>query len=77
MIGKRLDHPAFDDATVAASFNHHFQLGLERRQANDTLLDLAEPLLGDTMNGCAGPGRIVRFGSRAQIQAEGLRLVPR
>ena len=54
VIGEHLDHPALVDPAMAAALHHDFQLGLQRHQAADALLDLDEARLGDGVGGGAG-----------------------
>ena len=51
VIGEDLDHAACRDVAVAAFADHQFQLGLERREAANPLLDVDKANAGDVV-GC-------------------------
>jgi hypothetical protein len=62
VVGENLDDAALVDAAVAAAFHHGFQLGLQRPQAADALLDLDEAGLGNGVGRGTGLVRIVLQG---------------
>jgi hypothetical protein len=59
MVSEDLDDPALVDASVPASLDHQFEFDLQSRQTSNTLLDLDEARLGDTVCRRAGLMRIV------------------
>jgi hypothetical protein len=64
VIGQHLDHPALVDAPLAAALDHRLQLRLERGQAADALLDVAQAGLGDRIRGGARLARVVLKGQQ-------------
>jgi len=64
VVRQDLDHPAFSDAAMAASLDHHFQFRLERGQTADALLNLAKVYLGDHVGRRAWLARVVLQGQQ-------------
>lgn len=65
MISQHFDDTALGQAPMAAALDHHLQLGLECRQTRDTLLDLDQARLGDSVGRSAGLTGIVSQGQQS------------
>ena len=59
MIGQDFYHPAIRHMTVAATFHHQFQFGLQGCQAPDSLFNLRQSGLRNGISGAAGLVRVV------------------
>ncbi len=59
VIRQHFDHTAGRNVSMNASLHHQLQLGLERGEAADALLDFGQAGLGDAVGGSAGLAWIV------------------